>query len=285
MKTSALISAGFAACFFGISFFPQPAEAQLPRERTVTDLPVDNVFWATTNVGISTVHSINARDLNTSVAHTFGLVRRGINHLYGLDDGANTRIGLDYGVTGNFSAGLGRMTFNKVVDIRGKYHILKQTTTGSMPVSLGIKASTGISTISGLEFQDRLSYFGSLMIARKFNGFSSQLSPMLSYFNSPAGSNPNQLIGLGVLSNYVISDRYSVSAEYLPVIGNRNDGTSDAMAVALNIDTGGHVFQIFLTSSQWHNEPFIMANNRDRFWEGDLRLGFNIHRVFGLGGR
>ena len=55
------------------------------------------------------------------------------------------------------------------------------------------------------------------------------------------------------------------------------------MGIALNIDTGGHIFHIFLTISQWHNEQYIMANNRDRFWDGDFRIGFNINRMIGLG--
>ena len=60
------------------------------------------------------------------------------------------------------------------------------------------------------------------------------------------------------------------------MLGDRNPGTSDAMGIALNIDTGGHIFQIFFTSSQWHNEAYILANNRHRFWEGEFRFGFNV---------
>jgi hypothetical protein len=66
------------------------------------------------------------------------------------------------------------------------------------------------------------------------------------------------------------------------VLGKRNNGTHNTLAAALNINTGGHIFQIFFTSSQWHGEQFVMANNRDRFFDGDFRFGFNIHRVFGL---
>lgn len=274
----------FIALFASFFLMPLPADAQLTRERAAIDHKVDNVFWATTNIGISTVRTPSARNLNSTVMHTFGLIDGGIDRFYGLDDGANTRLGIDYGISDRFSAGIGRMTFNNVVDIRTKYNILRQTESGSMPLDLGVKVSTGITTISGLglEFSERLSYFGSLMIARKFNRLSFQLTPMIAHFNFPAAGNPDQLTGLGMLTNYELNKRFAISAEYLPVIGERNPGTSDAMAVALNINTGGHIFQIFFTSSQWHNEQYIMANNRDRFWEGDFRFGFNIHRVFGL---
>lgn len=269
---------------------PVTAEAQLERKRVVENQPIQNVFWATRNVGISTVHNPSARNLHSSVLHTFGLVNGGIDHFFGLDDGANTRIGLIYGLSDRLSLGVGRMTFLKIVDIQSKANILRQTESGSMPVDLAVKGSVGISTLSGvgLEFSDRLSYFGSVMIARKFNRVSLQLSPMYSQFNKTTGivgSDFERLFGLGVLMNVELNNRIALSAEYLPVFGDRNPGTNDAMAVALNINTGGHVFQIFLASSQWHNEQYIMANNTDRFWEGDFRFGFNIHRVFGLGGK
>lgn len=262
------------------------ANAQLPRERAQTNGPVESTFWATTNIGISTVQNVDKHNLESSVVHTFGLVRGGIDTFYGLDDGANTKIGVDYGISERFSIGISRMTFNKIVDLRGKYNILRQTRSGSVPIDLAFKSSLGISTLSGLglEFNERLSYFTSVMLARKFDRMSLQLTPMAAHFNDPAAGNPNQLFGLGVLMSNELNNRLALSAEYLPVLGDRNAGTNDAMAVALNINTGGHVFQLFLTSSQWHNEQYIMANNRDRFWEGDFRFGFNIHRVFGLGG-
>lgn len=265
-------------------FFPDTADAQLPRERVETDEPVYNVFWAPTNIGISTVRNLSQYSLNSTVLHTFGPVSRGIDQFFGLDDGANTRIGLEYGIHDRLSVGVGRMTFNKVVDFRTKYNIIRQTTTDSTPLELAVKISSGINTTSGtgLEFSDRLSYFTSVMVARKFNHFSLQLSPMIAHFNNVAEGNPNQLLGLGILVNYELNDRFAVSGEYLPVIGDRNSGTDDALAFALNIDTGGHVFQVFFTTSQWHNEQYIMANNRDRFFDGDFRFGFNIHRVFGL---
>ena len=177
------------------------------------------------------------------------------------------------------------MTFRNVIDLRGKYNILRQTRSGSIPLELAVNVSSGIVTMDGLgwETTDRFSYFGSLMVARKFNRLSLQISPMAAHFNRTwSPDNQMQLFGLGILANVDLNDRFSLSGEYIPVLGDRNPGTADAMGFALNIDTGGHVFQIFLTSSQWHNEAYILANNSHKFWEGEFRFGFNINRVFGL---
>ncbi len=263
-------------------FLADTAKAQLQRERVELDEPVADIFWAPTNIGISTVRNLSKYSLNSSVLHTFGLVRRGPDQFFGLDDGANTRLGLEYGFGDTFSAGIGRMTFRKIVDLRAKSNILRQTTTGSTPLDLAVKASAGISTLSGMEFSDRISYFISVMTARKFNKLSLQLSPMFAHFNLVSANQQHRLFGLGIVAAYELNDRFALSAEYLPVLSKRNPGTYDLMAIALNIDSGGHIFQIFFTSSQWHNEAFIMAHNEHRFLDGNFRFGFNVNRIFGL---
>lgn len=278
LKTFSLLTGIF------LFFLPAILYAQLQRERAETSGTVDNIFQAPTNIGLSTVQNISANNLNLSVLHTFGLTRRGLEHFWGLDDGANTRIGLDYGFSNRFSAGIGRMTFDKVVNLRTKYNILRQTADNQSPLELAVKVSAGITTRSGFdgEFRDRLSYLFSVMIARKFDSLSLQVSPMAAFYNRVPEGRQDQLYGAGIIASYNLNERFSLSAEYLPVIGDRNTSTEDAFGIALNIDTGGHVFQVFLASSQWHNEQYIMANNRDTFWGGDFRFGFNINRVFGL---
>ncbi|NNF04707.1 MAG: hypothetical protein HKN17_09585, partial [Rhodothermales bacterium] len=79
---------------------------------------------------------------------------------------------------------------------------------------------------------------------------------------------------------YVLNNYVSVSAEYLPVLGDRSDETTDAFSAGVNIETGGHVFQLFLTTSQWITPQYTIARNTDAFFDGDFRLGFNVNRVF-----
>jgi hypothetical protein len=287
MKNAKLLICGLIISMIISILLPDIADAQLTRERVETDEPVYNVFWANTNIGIGTVRNLAAKNLNSTILHTFGPVSEGIDQFFGLDFGANTRIGIDYGLSDRTSVGIGRMTFNKVVDLRGKYNILRQTPSKRIPLELAVKTSVGINTMSelGYGFQDRLSYFTSIMIARKFNKLSLQLTPMFAHFNSVTAGNRNQLAGLGILASLELNDRFSISAEYLPLFSERNRDTNNALAVALNIDSGGHIFQLFFTSSQWHGEQYIMANNRNEFLNGDFRFGFNINRVFGLGGK
>jgi hypothetical protein len=107
---------------------------------------------------------------------------------------------------------------------------------------------------------------------------------MYAHFNTPDVP-VNDLFALGIGGELHLTKRYALSAEYYPVLGDRIPGTTDAFALALNIETGGHIFQLFFASSNWHTEQFILARNMDDFWAGDFRFGFNVNRLFFIGQR
>jgi hypothetical protein len=65
---------------------------------------------------------------------------------------------------------------------------------------------------------------------------------------------------------------------------NKPDVLALPVAVGIDIETGGHVFQMFFTTSTFHTESYIMAYNFDPFWDKKplFRIGFNVNRVFAL---
>lgn len=269
-------------------FLPADVQAQMERERVNPDQPVGETFWAPNIVGMATVEQLPANNLNVTIMHSFGIIsNRTIPNFFGLDVPPNVRLGLDYGLTDNWSVGIGRTTFEKVVDLRTKLQLLRQTPSGDTPLSLSLKGDIAVTTQENLRpFADDVNFLVAVPLARKFNSaFSLQLSPMLAHFNSAEdlGGDINNLFGVGVGTEIHLSDRYALSAEYYPVFGDRPDGTRNAFALGMNIETGGHVFQLFFASSQWHTEQYIMSRNRDDFWAGDFRFGFNVNRVFFIG--
>ncbi|HBQ58415.1 MAG TPA: hypothetical protein DD671_02005, partial [Balneolaceae bacterium] len=81
---------------------------------------------------------------------------------------------------------------------------------------------------------------------------------------------------------YKLNARNAVGFEFLPVIGPRNTNTKDHVAISYEIDTGGHVFQIFFMTGRWFTEQHLLSRTNDDFSAMDFRLGFNINRFFGL---
>lgn len=261
------------------------AFGQMERERAQTDNTVEELFWAPNLIGTETVQQLPAGNLNVTVMHSFGIATDdALRNFFGLDFPPNVRLGLDYGLTDNWSMGIGRTTNNKVVDFRTKVALLKQKATEQPPLSISLKGDVAVRTDENLRpFSDDLSFFVSLPTARKFSdAFSLQITPMYAHFNAVFPSEVNDIIALGIGGEYRLSERYALTTEYYPVLGDRPANTKNAFALGLNIETGGHVFQLFFASSNWHTEQYILLNNRDDFWAGDFRFGFNVNRLFFL---
>lgn len=281
----------FYGSLFGIMLFfmaTNPVFAQIERERVNPDGDVEETFWGNQIVGLSTVENLSARNLNVTIFHSFGIISNNtLQDFFGLDISPNVRLGFDYGITDRWMLGIGRTTLDKVVDLRTKFSLLKQTKTNSIPFSISLKGDIGLSTEENNQpVADDLNYFVSLPLAKKFSEhISLQLTPMFSRFSSV-----NEIIGqkkdhfaVALAGEWHISERYALNAEYFPVFGSRSNGTTNAFALGLNIETGGHIFQLFFASSNGTTEQYIISRNTERFWEGNFRIGFNINRVFLLG--
>jgi len=257
----------------------------MKRQRYKTETTYDTAFWTSTLYAQSTTHFLEARNLNVTIMHSFGLATSNvIRDFFGLDNPPNVRLGLDYGITDRWEAGIGRSTLMNLVDFRSKYALLRQKSDGSMPLSLSIKGDLAIVTQQDRKpFSDDLSTLFSAVFSRRFNNvFDLQISPMWAHFNDVDPGDTNDLFSIGLGSQIHLSKRFSLVAEYFPVLGDRNPGTKNAFTLGLDIQTGGHVFQLFFTSSYWHLEQYVLAQNQEQFWAGDFRFGFNINRLFGL---
>lgn len=283
----------YITTFILLIVFSSSLMAQMQRQRAVKDGPVEDLFRIGSLTGMSTVTTLEARNLNSLIMHNFGLVSSGIEEFYGLDQNAAVRLGFDYGVTDKLTIGIGRTSVEDNVDLRAKYLIIEQLESGKIPVQIAIKGDVGINTQKNTQFddftfQERLNYFASMMIARKFNKqLSLQIAPMVAHFNTvkieQAGIIPeNTHFGLGVGGRYAFDERKAITLEFLPVVGERSPGTFNHFAIGYEIETGGHVFQMFFMSGKWFTEQHLLARTNTDFFEGDFRLGFNINRVFGL---
>lgn len=267
-----------------VLFATSALSAQMQRERVQTDEPVE-VFWTPTLITQGTTENLVAGNLNVTIMHSFGIVtQRSLQTFFGLDNVQNVRLGLDYGITDRWSIGVGRSSLLNVYDLRSKVALLRQNTSGSVPLNLSVKGDIGIVTQENNQpASDDMNTFVSLIASRKLNDtFSMQVSPMYGYFNDEAFINGKNIFAIGVGTELHLSRRFALIAEYYPVLGDRPAGTNNAFSMGLNIETGGHVFQLFFTSTDWHLEQFIMVDNREQFWAGDFRFGFNVNRIFGL---
>lgn len=259
--------------------------AQMERQRAETDETMDDAFWAPTLITQPTTEHINEGNLNVTIMHSFGIATTNVDqNLFGLDNVENVRLGLDVGLTDRWSLGIGRSSLLNVVDLRTKIAVIRQHTTGSPPFSLSLKGDVGVVTQENRQsFSDDISTLAAAIISRKINNqWSLQITPLYGRFNQPVTGQQRDVLSIGIGTEIHLSPRFSLMGEFYPVIGDRPEDTYNTFSLGMNIETGGHVFQLFFTSTQWHLEQFILMTNDNRFWAGDFRFGFNVNRIFGL---
>jgi hypothetical protein len=130
---------------------------------------------------------------------------------------------------------------------------------------------------------DKFSYAHQILFARKFNDqFSLQLTPTLLHYNIVETANiPNDFYSLGIGFRQRISKRVNITTEYFYRI-DKLDGYYDPLSVGVDIETGGHVFQLHVSNSTGMTERTFINETAGSWGKGDLRFGFNISRVFTL---
>ena len=238
-------------------------------------------------------HSVKThhkRTLEVLITHRFGRINLGAHELYGLDV-SNIRLGLDYGITDDINVGIGRSSFDKTYDGFFKYRFLRQSEAG-FPLtmvffsSLAIRATPREEEDPSISFKDRLAGTYQLLLARKINSrLSLQLMPALIHKNRVEAFDDNTSVALGAGGRVKLTKGVALNAEYYYRIDPPdNSPYKNSLSIGFDIETGGHVFQLHFTNSQMTIERAFITETFDDFFDGDIHFGFNISRVFQLGG-
>ena len=235
------------------------------------------------------VENVAAGILDFRINHRFGKINDGIGEFFGLDN-AVTRIGFDYGITDWLMTGIGRSTLLKDYDGFVKARIFRQTEDNALPLSLSYlgaistqKNDIEVPAGATYPFSHRLAFVNQLLIARKFGrSLSLQFMPSHLHYNFVTyHSEPNDLFILGAGGRLKLSHRIALTAEYyyqLP--GNKLQGTRNALTLGIDIETGGHVFQLLFSNATGITERTVLGQTTGDWGKGDIHFGFNISRVF-----
>lgn len=253
---------------------------------------VYETFFGTRVINGHSVETPVARSLQFIIAHRFGRVNSGFYQFFGLDQ-ASIRFGFEYGILDRLCAGFGRSTFRGTWDGFVKGRVLEQQIgKGAMPLSLTLLAGMAVDGRRRLyldgrkeEFPDRLSYYYQALVARKFGTWLSlQLMPTLVHQNIvKTPQDPNLLFVMGGAARFRITPSFAILTEYYyRVSDNPQAPWHNPIALGVDINTGGHVFQIQLTNAQAMFETGFMRMTTGNILKGDIHLGFNIVRSFGF---
>lgn len=283
-----------SAIFF-LTLLPLVAEAQdllneLDKQSKPSTEYTSATFKGTRLINGQTVQTKGKGALEFIFAHRFGAINSGVYNLFGLDQ-AYVRLGLEYGLTDNMGVGFGRNSVDKSMDVYVRYKLVRQSTgVINMPFTITAFGITAVKTSPrkedatyDIQLQDRLSYTGQLLIARKVTSkLSLQLMPSIVHKNTVDKTiEKNDQVALGIGGRLKLTRSVALTTEYY----YRFDVPAanpyyNPLGFGIEIETGGHVFQLVMTNSRGLTERAYLTETAGQFFKGDIHLGFNVTRTF-----
>ncbi|MFD2562381.1 DUF5777 family beta-barrel protein [Aquimarina rubra] len=284
----------FLLCAISSHTFAQDLLDILEDETPQTKNYITSTFKGTRILNGHSIENRKKGTLEFVISHRFGRINLGADELYGLDQ-SNIRFALEYGLTDDIMLGVGRSSFDKTYDGFVKYKFLKQNSgKNGFPFTASLFTSIAYRTLKDFDpnnepsFSQKLSYVTQVLVARKFSpGFSLQITPTYIHRNSvKINEDPHGIFAIGVGSRIKLTKRVSINGEYYYTVNPLESiDASNSLAFGVDIETGGHVFQIILSNSITMIEKSFITESTDDFFEGDIHLGFNISRAFQIGNK
>jgi hypothetical protein len=242
--------------------------------------------FSTSRIGLAqSVMTTPKSEFHIVVQHRFGEISGDVNEFFGLDN-ASTRLGFDYGIFNWLSAGVGRSMQVKMYDLSLKTLILKQKK-NIIPLSLSWYFSFLENTYQSTDwdghdtFGSRLGYVSQLFISRNQGFLSFQVSPLWVHSNYDHRVDGSMdVFAIDLDSRIRLSEKLGIIAEYIPILTDNEFTKTNPFTLGLDINTGGHQFQLILSNSQGTNEKTILTETAGSWTKGHIYFGFNLTRVF-----
>lgn len=238
-------------------------------------------------INLETTKMVSQKQLFFVVSHRFGSVKTGIEDFFGLDQ-AVTRLNFIYGIADGINIGISRSSFQKTYETSLKLRVARQSPSG-FPVTLvwfnsvQLNGSLDEQELPGLQLEHRLGYASQLLVSRKVSrDVSFELAP--TYFHDNLVSleeQNNSQFALGFGGRFKFSKRCAINLDYgLHLNRAANSPFKNPLSVGLDIETGGHVFQLHFTNAQPMNINNFLGEATGDWGNGNVYFGFNILRVF-----
>jgi len=234
---------------------------------------------------LPTSEPLGANTLSFRIAHRFKAAasEAGASQLYGLDSGAWVSLGLAYGWSPRWEAGLRHTNLEEGTELYVKATPLRQSADGP-PISLSVIASGSHLHAAGLVHENRAG--AQVVVARRFTDWLSVMA-VPSYYRPLHYLDPENdrgTLALGIGAEWRIREEFAILTEWV----GQGDGVTapyQSASIGVSMATARHSFQIFLTNTTGaHPDLYLPGGDLD-WGAGDFRIGFNISRSWALRGR
>ena len=300
--------------FISVVSFAQD-EATDSTQVDTKDYPVNATFESGILIDAQTVVIPDVKTLEMVIQHKFGNIDDGISNLFGIYGSSNIRLEMNYVPVKNLRIGAGITKRYMTSDLNAKWSVLQQTRKNTIPVSVALYGNVAIDgrnktdladsvsvgspvgKVNEFGFQNRLSYFSQLIVARKFNEWLSlQGGVSFSHYNltryQAAGRQyDHDKIGLHLNGRIKVSPQGSIVFNYnapLKIKGiSEQDEWNDTyqhptpnLAFGYEVSTGTHAFQVYMASTTSLIPQETMLWNQNEMNTKGFAIGFVITRLW-----
>ncbi len=249
------------------------------------NIAVQNVFKGTRLVNAQSANLAKQGELHMQIQHRFGDISGGMYELFGLDQ-ASMRLGFEYGIGKNWDIGVGRSSMFKTYDASVKFRIANQS--GTFPLTIVSTAEGSVPTIRDYfpeslnNFSDKFSGNVQFHVAKTIGIFGLQVTPGYLHTGYLLTEEENfDIFTLGFGASVKLAKKVSVNLEYLHHFEDELTANKP-LSIGVDLDTGGHLFQIMVTNSQAMYNQALYTNTYGDWTKGHLYFGFNLIREFKL---
>lgn len=254
---------------------------------SVTDEYAIAAFKGLKIVNFESTKLVAKKELTFVVSHRFGSIENGFDTFFGLDD-AVTRLNFIYGISDGLNIGISRSSYQKIYEGSLKYKLIAQQENG-FPFtivgynSLMINTALDKDNLPKIKFKHRLSYATQVLISRKVNtDFSVEMAPTYFHDNYVAiNEQDNAQFAIGLGGRYKLGKRWSLNMDYGIHLNRASESPfKNPLSVGVDLETGGHVFQMHFTNAQPMNVNGFLGQAAGDWGDGNIYFGFNLSRVF-----
>lgn len=259
------------------------------------------VFNSTKIINFQSTEIVSPGVLQFMISHHFSNIwnkgggKQNVAQFFGLNSGvAHTYLSFDYSPTKWMNLGVA-MAGSAKYEGWAKFKILRQQTGArNIPVTVGWYSMMNVNTAEDPDNEfsgNKFSFMNQLLISRKFSDkFSLELLPTWIHFNVvPYGiNNSNEVFSMGIAGKYKVKGNMNITLEYARQFNmyenliTKNGAIinyhPDLLALGIEMNTGGHLFQFYIGSTTDASAIDQLARNNSSIKDGNIAFGFTINR-------
>lgn len=274
------------------------AQPSWRRETPVVKPPLE-LFHSIQTANLPTAETLNKGNFFYEISHRFGKINAGYDALYGLDGPVNMRTALSYGITDDITLSVGRSNVQDNLELNGKYHLWSMDNK-DFPLKVALKAGIAFNTqVLGVDRKafdsNSTQYYAQLVLNTMFLDKTLGIGLVPSYvynsyiFANDYNEDTKYTFSLPVYAQYYFNRMWSLWFEYTTVTDGwkgtieyfnpyEENRSYNAFSGGLALETGGHVFHLFITNSTRLNPTQYLVGAENSTSGDSWHFAFGITR-------